>query len=113
MAVLTPVGLALVGSVIVPITPGADSIPAGSYSYIIFIARSVSTGAPTITFTDPTTVNPPGTLVTPGNFNATLVLTAGQLKAIIIPTGRFKDANGNINYTTATPGDAVVYAIGV
>lgn len=113
MATLTPVGLGLVGTVITPITPGTDSIPAGSYSNIILIARSVSTGAPTITIDDPTSVNPPGSLVTPGNFDVTLALTAGQLKAIVIPTGRFKDASGNINYTTATPGDAVVYALGI
>jgi hypothetical protein len=112
MATLTPIGAGIVGTLVTPITPGTDSIPAGAYSNIIFVARSVSTGAPTITFDDPTSVAPAGTGVT-FNPDAQLVLTAGQLKTMILPTGRFKDANGNINYTTATPGDAVVFAIGI
>lgn len=111
MATLTPVGAGIVGTLVAPITPGADSIPAGPYSFIMFIARSVSTGAPTITFDDPTSQAPSGTGVT-FNPDVQLVLTAGQQKVMILPTGRFKDASGNINYTTATPGDAVVYAVG-
>lgn len=112
MATLTPVAPSVVGNAITTITPGSDAIPAAAYRWVLLVARSVSTGTPTITVDDPTSVAPAGTGVT-FNPDVTLTLTAGQTKVMRLDCARFRDANGNINYTTATPGDAVVYAIGI
>lgn len=110
MATLTPINPTLAGVVVTPITPGSDTIPALAYTSIELVLRSVSTGAPTITINDPTSVSPSGAVAF--NPDVTLAVTAGQLKVARFPCSRFRDENGNITYTTATPGDAVVYAIG-
>jgi|SRR5687768_15281353 len=111
MATLTPINTTVNGNLITPITPGADAIPCSQYRYVTLVARSASTGTPTITVDDPTSSAPAGTGVT-FNADVTLTLTAGQLKSMRLDCARFRDANGNINYTTATPGDSVVYALG-
>lgn len=111
MATLTPLSPTRTGVVATPITPGSDSIPCGSYRAVILVVRSVSTGTPTITVDDPTSVSPDG--ATQFDPDVSMTLTAGQLKLFKLDTSRFRNSAGNITYTTATPGDAVVYAIGV
>jgi uncharacterized spore protein YtfJ len=112
MAATPIIGPSVIGSAVTPITPGSDSIAASAYGVVFLVVRSVSTGTPTITVDDPTSQGPAGTGVS-FNPDAQLTLTAGQTKVMRLDCARFRDANGNINYTTATPGDAVVYAIGV
>jgi len=103
----------VVGVAPAPITPGADSIVAGPFQQVLLVLRSVSTGTPTITVDDPTSPTPAGTLASPFNADVTLTVSAGQTKVMLLDCNRFRDFTGNINYTTATPGDALVYAIGI
>lgn len=111
MAVLTPVAPSVIGTTATTITPGSDSIPALAYRFVLLVVMS-TTGTPTITVDDPTSQAPAGTGV---QFNADvqLVLGAGQTKVMRLDCARFRDVNGNINYTTATPGDARVFAVGI
>lgn len=113
MAVLTPIAPSVAGVAVTPITPGSDTIPVGGYRFIDLVLRSAATGTPTITVDDPTTVAPEGTLVGSFNPDVTVAVTAGQIKVQRLPVGRFANASGNISYTTTSPGDAVVYAIGI
>lgn len=111
MATLTPVAPSVIGGVATSITPGADSIPARAYRFVLLVVSS-TTGTPTITVDDPTSQAPAGTGVQ-FNPDAQVVLAAGQTKVMRLDCARFRDVNGNINYTTASPGDARVFAIGI
>lgn len=113
MATLTPIAPNVIGVTVTPITPGSDSIPVGGYRFIDLVLRSVATGVPIITVDDPTSAAPDGTLVSAFNPDVTITVTAAQLKVTRLPVGRFANSAGNIVYTTAAPGDAVVYAIGI
>lgn len=114
MATITPIVPGVVATVATPqaLTAGADVIPCSQYNIIFLVLRSVSTGTPTVTVDDPTSSAPAGTGVT-FNPDPQAVLTAAQQKVMRLDTARFRDASGNINITTATPGDAVAYAIGI
>lgn len=111
MAVITPVSPAVAGSVITTATPGTDSIPCAQYNVVFLVIWSVSTGAPTLTIADPTSQAPAGLAFTASSM--TVAVTAAQRKVVRLDCGRWRDVNGNINYTTATAGDALVFAVGI
>lgn len=111
MATVTPVSPAVAGTVITPVTPGADSIPCSAFNIVFLHIWSVSTGTPTLTIADPTSQAPAGLSFTASSMNVSV--TAAQRKVVRLDCGRWRDVNGNINYTTATPGDALVWAEGI
>lgn len=113
MATITPVAASVIGTVVAPATPTAnDVIPASAYNYIHLIIQS-STGTPTVTVTDQTSQNPPGTLVQSGDFDVTATLTSGQTRIMRLDCARFRDGSGNINIATTNPANSTIMAVGL
>lgn len=115
MANITPVSPGVPVSAITPVAPSAtDQIVAGPYGIILLVIVS-STGTPTVTVTDQTSVAPAGLTFT-GSAPYTIssgALTSGQTKVMRLDAARFKDVNGNIQIATASPSNSTIYAIGL
>lgn len=112
MATIPIISPAVTSTAVVPITPTAsDTIPCAQYN-LVFLVIVSSTGTPNVSVTDPTAVAPAGLTFTDNTVDSG-ALTAGQTKVMRLDAQRFRDVNGNINVSTATPANSTVYAIGI
>jgi hypothetical protein len=101
MTAIPVIAGAVTGAVVTPQVPTAtDLIAAGPYSTIKLIVRTGGTNTYTFVADDPTSVTPAG--ATQFNPDMTQVVPISTTKAFDLPAGRFKDANGNINITSAS-----------
>lgn len=90
----------------------ADVIPAGAYKYVLLQVIS-STGTPTVKVDDPNTPAIPGATTAADPDMTIGPLSAGQTWTRLIPTSRYRDANGNINITTTSPANSTIKAYGI
>lgn len=102
MATIPVVAGAVIGSTVVPQIPtAADVIAAGPYSLIMLVVRTAATNTYAGTIDDPTSATPLGaTAFNPDIGTGTIPINT--TKAFLLPTGRFKDSNGNINIVSAS-----------
>lgn len=116
MSTITPIEPGLTGaaeSVPGGATPtAADVIPCAAYRSVLLI-YSGTTSTLALTVDDPTTPAIPGAK-TPADPDMGITLAAGQTYSRLLPTARYRDANGNINITTSgTVGDAKIKCYGI